>query len=73
MEISHEGTIEGSLGVVNRNEKSRINRNLTVKRGLVSVLCPYYIIKCVLLYKKRWYRGDIPFVLIYKDEGFFTL
>jgi hypothetical protein len=48
VEISHDGYIEGSHGVVNGNlSESRINRNPTVKREIISAKCPYYIEVCI--------------------------
>jgi len=46
MEISHEGYIEGSLGVVNGNVKSRIKRSPAVKREVVSVIA---LLTCTIL------------------------
>ena len=46
--IFHDGYIEGSHGVVNGNlTESRINRNPTVKKEVISAYCPYYIKVCI--------------------------
>lgn len=66
----HEGDEEGSLGAVNRSN-SRLYRNPTVMREIVSVIYLYYTESGLFIeHKARWYRGGCkPFVLIW-TKGF---
>lgn len=71
VEISHDGYIEGSHGVVNGNLfESRINRNPTVKREVISAKGPYYIKVCIYYTKIGGTAENALRPVNYRTEGF---